>query len=235
MTYAKVWGLKRSGTNFLCWLLEENFNDIEVLTEVGGWKHGFKPKEVDWTGLSWVDSERGDRRQGMNMAKNRMTPEIRDAFETGAVLDLFAVKDPYAWIDSYDRFAHTHFKQDIRTPEEMCRIWNNFNRHWMEAGCRWVKSDEMVIDPVPWLNGFHAYSGATKKHDEWKTTANRMARRADTNKHLGRETKKPFDPTRYTEKKYLDKFRDNRALLACVNRRLDRSLMEIFGYEIWSG
>src|SRR5580765_3236453 len=40
MTEIKQYGLHRSGTNFLRIILQENYH-VSVLTNVGGWKHGF--------------------------------------------------------------------------------------------------------------------------------------------------------------------------------------------------
>src|ERR1043166_2267642 len=40
MVEIKQYGLHRSGTNFLRVILQENY-DVSVLTNIGGWKHGF--------------------------------------------------------------------------------------------------------------------------------------------------------------------------------------------------
>lgn len=39
--YIKIFGLQRSGTNYLSYLINENFNDVHALVNLGGWKHGF--------------------------------------------------------------------------------------------------------------------------------------------------------------------------------------------------
>ena len=36
----KQFGLQRTGTNYLRILLESNYN-VQILTNIGGWKHGF--------------------------------------------------------------------------------------------------------------------------------------------------------------------------------------------------
>ena len=49
----KIYGLQRSGTNWLGFLIQENFKDVRVLVNEGGWKHGYYiipwslKKEVD--------------------------------------------------------------------------------------------------------------------------------------------------------------------------------------------
>ena len=38
--YIKIFGLQRTGTNFLTDLINKNFKKTKVLVNVGGWKHG---------------------------------------------------------------------------------------------------------------------------------------------------------------------------------------------------
>jgi len=38
--YIKIHGLQRSGTNYLSYLIEENFLRVKILVNLGGWKHG---------------------------------------------------------------------------------------------------------------------------------------------------------------------------------------------------
>jgi hypothetical protein len=38
--YVKIYGLQRSGTNYLTYLVNENFENTQVLVNLGGWKHG---------------------------------------------------------------------------------------------------------------------------------------------------------------------------------------------------
>ena len=40
MTFVKVHGAMRSGTNHLAWMLRNNFRDVQPLSIVLGWKHG---------------------------------------------------------------------------------------------------------------------------------------------------------------------------------------------------
>jgi hypothetical protein len=40
MTFVKVHGAMRSGTNYLAWMLRNNFCEVQPLSIVLGWKHG---------------------------------------------------------------------------------------------------------------------------------------------------------------------------------------------------
>lgn len=40
LEYIKIHGLQRSGTNYLSHLINENFQDVKALVNLGGWKHG---------------------------------------------------------------------------------------------------------------------------------------------------------------------------------------------------
>ena len=51
----KIFGLQRSGSNYLQWLLEQNFVATRVLVDETGWKHGPVPSRVDWSGRDWHD------------------------------------------------------------------------------------------------------------------------------------------------------------------------------------
>jgi len=44
--YIKIHGLQRSGTNYLSHLINENFQNTQVLVNLGGWKHG--PYMLPW-------------------------------------------------------------------------------------------------------------------------------------------------------------------------------------------
>lgn len=39
--YIKIFGLQRSGTNYLSHLINENFENTKAMVNVGGWKHGY--------------------------------------------------------------------------------------------------------------------------------------------------------------------------------------------------
>lgn len=39
--YVKIYGLQRSGTNFLSHLINKNFENTKSLVNMGGWKHGY--------------------------------------------------------------------------------------------------------------------------------------------------------------------------------------------------
>tara|TARA_B110001450_G_C17296553_1_gene349659 strand:- start:290 stop:511 length:222 start_codon:yes stop_codon:yes gene_type:complete len=38
--YFKIYGMKRTGTNYISTILVNNFLDTKVFMNVGGWKHG---------------------------------------------------------------------------------------------------------------------------------------------------------------------------------------------------
>ena len=40
VNYVKIYGLQRSGTNYMAHLLNTNFKNTKVLVNLGGWKHG---------------------------------------------------------------------------------------------------------------------------------------------------------------------------------------------------
>jgi hypothetical protein len=59
MKFIKIYGIQRTGTNYIEWLLNNNFSDCHVLLEdnVLGWKHGKVKETIDWsdTNKSYID------------------------------------------------------------------------------------------------------------------------------------------------------------------------------------
>lgn len=96
MIWIKLWGLKRTGTNYVRFLLEKNF-DCRVLSDVLGWKHGLPQRQPysDWH--AWYPEWRPER----------PPPQAETALQAsreGRVRHLLLVRDPWAWIQSMARY-----------------------------------------------------------------------------------------------------------------------------------
>jgi hypothetical protein len=84
--WVKIYGMERSGTNYLKWMMENNLQDVEF-TETTGWKHG-EPNTDEWMS-----------RENNTMRERRLSEAIKDGRLTWVVCS----KDPYAWIVSFIR------------------------------------------------------------------------------------------------------------------------------------
>lgn len=96
MNFIKIYGLPRSGTNFVQALLEENLANTKVLTNVLGNKHDFADPDSyvseNFDGVCFL----GD------WAFKDVRPEdVFKSYKSGRILYVFCIKSPLAWILSY--------------------------------------------------------------------------------------------------------------------------------------
>jgi len=232
MTYIKQYGAKRSGTNYTRWLLQENFPDVQVMSEVLGWKHG-PHTGIDWSGGDWVDRSHGSAAEA---EKRRLlalvTDDLRKAVAAGELRYIVTVKNPYAWWDSYARFTETKRPDLAMTPEEGVGLWNSLHLNWLSLTRRplavMVRYEDLLLDLGSTLDRI-AGSLRLAKGGGYVDAKVRMARRSDLSWGMG-QTNKPFDPSYYTDKKYLARF--DGKMLDLFRKRLSAPLVQALCYEL---
>ena len=122
----KIYGLQRSGTNWLTFLINENFQNVRVLVNEGGWKHGHymipwtMGKETHVVSLiknpySWLVSVYNY--WGPNRKKN-IGPDLR-----GVEFEDF-VRNRYL----AEKQRGIPFLLRAKNP---IQHWNNMNIHWL--------------------------------------------------------------------------------------------------------
>jgi hypothetical protein len=131
MIYVKLYGAKRTCTNYVAALLSANFSDIRVLINVLGWKHGPHPKTVDWTGQNWFDPD-GEKTGDFEDYKRRhlalITPELRAAVEARQIRYVVCAKHPYAWyLGNVRRWPNRD-----HGIAKMAALWNARYTNWLE-------------------------------------------------------------------------------------------------------
>ena len=132
MIWLKQWGLKRSGTNYCRWLIEENFREARVLGSIGGWKHGppgplVRDKAIWWRG-------RPPRRRPSVLAR---LDEIMTAQSSGEIRHLLCIRHPGSWICSFFRFELQATKGSIQAAKAAAivaqiKAWNNRTKRFIE-------------------------------------------------------------------------------------------------------
>ena len=100
----KQQGAMRTGTNLVKFALEENFTNVRVLVNIGRWKHALADTPFTWHGENW-------EAPGHTLdVSTRITPAeletIRAAVYAGTIKYAISVRNVYAWLVSYLRFAH---------------------------------------------------------------------------------------------------------------------------------
>jgi len=233
MIYIKQYGAKRSGTNYTRWLLQENFPGVQVLSEVLGWKHGPHPGTIDWTGADWIDVSHGPAAQAEKQRLLAMvTDDLRSAAASGELRYVATVKNPYAWWDSYSRFVETKRPDLAMAPEEGVDLWNSLHTNWHALSrqplAAMVRYEDLLLDLADALDRI-AVRLRLAKGGGYRNAKVRMARRSDLSWGMG-QTSKPFDPSYYTDRKYLGRF--DGALMDLFRRRLSAPLVRALGYEV---
>ena len=227
----KIFGLERSGTNYIEWLLKSNFCDLLVFRHELGWKHG-DPKELFVRFLN----------QGINPdevpnIRTRLTaPAFQNQEFAETTLRLVAqrrlyfvlmVKNPYSWYESlakYQRFPLRPIRKDA------IRRWSIQNRRWCDLHDQHhdrslIMRYEDLLRNLPGCLTHLQNTCSLERQTQIKDCQLRIA--PDI-----RLTTKDFDRTYFLEKKFLERY--NRHNFENINRNLDPEMMKRFGYEfIW--
>jgi len=129
MKFIKIYGLQRTGTNYMEWICKNNFKDVHVLSESNatGWKHGspISVKDIDWTGLNWDDPvkiKKGECKENIAQYLEETLPlkkKIEEADELNDFKYIFVFRDPWSWFASrgpewaLNKDYHSEFGEDI--------------------------------------------------------------------------------------------------------------------------
>lgn len=222
--YIKIHGLQRSGTNYLSYLINENFENTKVLVNIGGWKHGYymcpwaTGKEIHTLVIvknpySWLSSIYDYWGPGR---KKNIGPDLKgvpfDDFVRNRIC-LEPQKDIPYLLRASNPIQH----------------WNNMNFHWTtirlnEKSLFVVTYESLLNNTEMCLNKISSSFSIKRKLniDNCKNTV------LPSDEHIivGDEwTKKKF----YDEEKYLNLY--NSETIQFVNDQLDLDLMIGFGYE----
>lgn len=122
MNFFKVYGLKRSGTNYAQWLINNNFENCFNLINYWGWKHGLPI--IDKSNDS-CEHSRETSRVYKHKWENRCAPyvqEIEESHSNNTLKYVFCVKNPYSWLYS--------MRKAKMNPQ--LKRWNDVNRAYVE-------------------------------------------------------------------------------------------------------
>jgi len=133
MIYVKQWGMKRSGTNYLRWILEQNVPEVSVVADIGGWKHSLP--SVEWTPErdAWWPEGRPKRQK-----TKAEIAGIFNAWVHGEIRHAVCVKSPLSWIASIAR--RDGFSPRRMTPSTALR----YARRWSAGALAYRKFVERV-------------------------------------------------------------------------------------------
>jgi hypothetical protein len=132
MTFLKLYGLRRSGTNYARWLIENNFDDLFLLVNHLGWKHGKVIEEFDLSGLKWgipeVDETNYETHKNISLWRKELEPiqqELEEAFLNNQIKYCFCIKNPFHYIASILKY-----KGEVSI-EKWVKRWNKINNNYI--------------------------------------------------------------------------------------------------------
>lgn len=216
----KQFGLPRSGTNFVRFLLENNYKDVLVHVDTEGWKHGYVPDclPVDRKcvvmhkhPLSWLVS-------AFRFLGRRVVFSEGDTFET-------FLRSKFWVMNKSQEHRNCIVYQD---PVE---CWNEMNRHWakfclLSSARAMVGYDKLVKDPEQALAPLVAAWGLERKDGELVIPKEVLLPSTDGESRMGARS---FNSSYYASEAYREMYTPARE--ASVMSRVDKSVLKELGYS----
>ncbi len=137
MQYIKIYGLHRSGTNYLKCMIEANFNRVRVLQNIGGTKHN----RINFSHQTDFTQVESDLTIGELSTINRL-------FAAKKIPYVMIYKHPAAWLKSYARYKKLTINNEYI--ETHMGMYNMLNHHW-DIHCHAVNYHNLVEAPLPEL------------------------------------------------------------------------------------
>ena len=243
--FLQVWGLPRTGTNFVACLMQDNFNIF--FTKWFGYKHDKPFYQIDWTGQDW------HRPYGLERPKKvasgiEIYTEVEEAVRTKKFFHVMTVKNPYSWYIS----NLSHGGGGVHTRDGKVRIRDGTSGSgtklsWMD----WynMRNNEYI----KYIKDRPETSIIIRYEDYYYNNVENVVEKIGEKFNLERTTEKieirdylvgmkselsaePRDDGKryhnwkmYEDRFYLDYFDDDS--LKFVNDNVDKSIMEYFNYE----
>lgn len=218
MEEIKIYGLQRSGTNYLTYLVNENFEDVEVLVNKNGWKHGtyvVPEKEqhvlvIVKNPYSWLLSLYNY--WGPNRVR-KVGPDL-----TGVPFEDFIMNK-----------VHFEAQKDVPYLYRSCnpiQHWNSMNFHWTSIRLKTkslvvVKYESLISNKEKCLD-LIANSFGIKRKQQLKDCEKLFV-------PSGQSVEENWDGSYYLESKFLESYTPE--TFSFVNEQLDLDLMIGFDYE----
>lgn len=231
MRFLKLYGLERSGTNYLEWLLRKNFPELCVLVDETGWKHGAVPAAVDWSGRDWTDPEWDAARTRLYLRRlmarigSSLEP-LQAAVADGEMMFCFISKNPYSWYASFARYRQMPYSPvNPRFVERWCalnRHWRAFSRERADASL-FLRYEDLIEDADRHMTQIAEHLRLPRSEHKTLSCHFRMTM-------SGYPHSSPFDLGYYLEKRYLEAF--SASDLRNFAEHLQPDLLRDLGYEL---
>ncbi len=218
LDYVKVYGLPRSGTNYLQALFLRNFPRVEFLVNILGWKHGPAVNRYEW------------------LLRSGKRPELLEAIKD-SVHTVIITKDPFAWITSYCNYyfgESSPASRNLTFVKDLTAQYCNLHRHWYEhfidgvnsCKARFVKYEDLLMDFQNELAQL-ADDFKLKPPSEW---IDHTTQTKPSDDKQFRDTGNPFAKKEYYLKRsYLKDYPQR--LKEKLIKAMDKNLLDLLGYS----
>lgn len=222
MEYFKIYGLQRTGTNYISSLIEKNFENVKVFMNVGGWKHGniirYPNNKIM---LQKTDKYTSNKYRNVNLVK---------LFKEN-VNFIVTVKNPYTWILSY--LNHYRLEKNKENIKEIVKLWNtrysNYKK-FIEKGTSYlIKYEDVLENYLKILKEIMKKFHLKKSEKKFKPIKNKL--KANVDSTIGVVKDEVFNKTEYYINPEINKI-FNKKEIKTINYFLDKDLVSFYGYEI---
>lgn len=220
----KIYGLQRTKTNYFQSLLNLNFSDIIVLSNLSGWKHGLVQTSIDWSGDNWEETlEISKQYYAHNMSESKgQSKSIHEAFKNKSVGFIFSYRNPYT--NYMSREKHYHDKKKFI--KEFIYNWNLKNNNYMSfynqnENCFMFKFEDLVDNnKSSILDSFSKKFDLEPSKSHYVDITNRIdPRLKDTN-------------LKFVEPPPVEGIKVPKYVKEYFNSNIDHNLMNTLGYEV---
>jgi hypothetical protein len=216
--YIKIYGDRRTGTNFIQQLCRQNFNNVDVFDNQFGWKHG-PPKNKEEM-FKWISK---------NTKRRSNYGKIFDEFLQGGnkLYPCVIIKNPYSWYLSIKNYIGKMANRKFN----LAKLYKRYNM---------IYSSYKEMYEGKYGNELYSQTVVVKYEDLLVNAEQKINEIAEM---LGLKIKTPFV---VPNKVYMsDKFTDNKkkfylsggafglsdTVVQKINNLMDWDLMKFYGYE----
>jgi len=200
MIYIKIWGLKRSGTNYLRWLLEENFRDTKVLMDIFGWKHG-PPVVTQDQRFWWPEWKPGTM---IHLTQQLLTSPVKHVLISKCLPNWIASMKRYYEMSELNPGLLHHLCMEYVGRQTQFDIFTQIHPDTSV----YIPYEGMIEDPGFLLAAVQDRFDLTRSHDLWHLSEHRFERGNDGMKATDCQVKAKFDAEYVTGKLYLNDLSD---------------------------
>jgi hypothetical protein len=222
--YIKQYGLERSGTNYIRALIEENIEDVRVLSNLFGHKH------KTYTSINYKNYNHKEDQEVKTELDDETLNFIKEQFINNQIYYLITVKEPYSWIVSYHKCYWIKENSGLLDHNKIIKysnIWNETHKNWLENIIYQNKKffivmyEDMLINPNNIVNAIST-KFKLKQKQKFVNINNYMKEGADWNYKKNIGTKSFNKKDYYLNKQYLNEINE---FIDLIKKTIDHKLL----------